>query len=95
MLAAIAGDQGGIGLIRLGGRQLGCGKSFDDGRIDYAYQMPGLVQINGQGFAISAGGFQTGVDRASLVRWEPGGELPIAGAGVGKEAVTEFAVPSQ
>jgi len=69
--AAVAGQQGGIGFVGLVVAQAAVGVGLDLGGVDYADDVPGLVQKLGQPIAVDAGRFQAGVHMLDLVAFQP------------------------
>jgi len=88
---AEAGNQLGINAVGLRAREATLSEGFDRSRVNDADSVARLVQKESQCFAISAGGFQTGMNSLNALLLEPLLELCKASRGVGKDFMLEFA----
>ncbi len=87
-----AGDQFGIHFVGFRSGQAADGKCFDLRRINDADGQSGIKQMNGEGFAVSAGRFQTNVQTGNRVGVQPNDELLKPVCRISKDFMFGFAV---
>ncbi len=87
-----AGDQFGIHFVGFRSGQAADGKGFDLRRINDADGQTGIKQMKREGFAVSAGRFQTNVQASDRVRVKPNDELLKPVCRISKDFMFGFAV---
>ena len=90
-----ARNQLSIEPIGLAARELRPRIRVNDGRVDDADPVPGVVQPGGQRVAVGARGFETRMHAADGLTAQPLGQLLKAGGGVQKGLMADLAVGEQ